>query len=106
MKTQQLITLEENKLAPLIKDMKVKELEKHAQKLLGMLGAKEFDAMMLAVIKQVQVQASDNQQRFEQMRDLVKAHLPSGDYHEDILNRLTVILTVLVTKKFHAIHNE
>lgn len=88
--------------------MKLKELEKHAQNIIGKLGGDNYDEMLRAVIKAIpNLDTSDETaQRYKTIQSLIQSHITknSDTGNMDLMERLTVILMVIVAKKFQAIH--
>lgn len=108
MKTHEILTTSEANLVAQLKDMKIKELERHAEKLLNGNGQPDYDAVMLAVIQAVPNLNSNNPDCFLTVQRIVRSHLPvaSNDASEDVnlVERITVILMVIIKKKFQKIH--
>lgn len=107
MKTHDILTITESELAPKLKYLKIKELERHTQKILAQLGQKKYDTFMSLVIKAIPTLEGEYSQRFEELKHLIKSQLPAAnDYtatDEETIRRLTVITMLLVSKKFNAI---
>lgn len=107
MKTHELMNAPEAELAPRLKEMKKKELERHAQKILTNLGQPDYDAVMSVVIRAVPKLNDDKADRFTAVQNIVRGLLPTasndGDVDETIIARLTVIIMVIITKKFNKI---
>lgn len=128
MKTIELIQLSESELAPKLKQMKLKELEGHGQKLLAKFvqledsdsqsGDTSYSKLLANVIRQVpkldENSADGRRDRFSEMKRFIKDFIQSTDVpkvvseaeYEDLLSRLTIVLMVVVTSKFQAIHNK
>ena len=107
MKTHEIFTTPEAELAPQLKLLKIKELEKHAQKILKQLGQKNYDVVMSLVIKTIPNLDGDYSNRFNELQHFIKTQLPSANdlttCDEEIIRRLAVIFMLLVSKKFNAI---
>jgi len=107
MKTHDILTTAETELAPKLKHLKIKELERHTQKILAQLGQKKYDTFMSLVIKTIPTLEGEYSQRFDELKSLIKSQLPAAnDYtatDEEAIRRLTVITMLLVSKKFNAI---
>ena len=109
MKTQHVLSATEADLVPELRKMKIKELERHAQKILSQLGEKDFDGVMKNMIQLMQSLEEEGGDRFEKvqqtLRDLLNldkdASLPS-----DVIQRLAVVVVVLITKKFQKVRKE
>lgn len=110
MKTRDLLSDTETDLVPKLKAMKIKELERHAQKILKKYGQPNYKGLLAAVIKVIPALDSSNGDEFTQIQAIVKTYLPSAcndDSDEQaILPRITVILMVIVTKKFKDIQGK
>lgn len=110
MKTHDILATTEAELAPKLKHLKIKELERHTQKILAQLGQKNYDTFMSLVIKAIPTLEGEYNQRFEKLKSLIKDQLPAAnDYtttDEETIRRLTVITMLLVSKKFNAILNK
>ena len=110
MKTHEVLSSSEAQLTAQLRDMKIKELERHGKKILATLGQPDFDAVMSAVIKALPKMDREQVGRFSAVQELIKARLPraSNDSPSDdtLIERLAIIMVVLVTKKFQKIHQE
>lgn len=110
MKTLEVLSASEAELSARLKEMKIKELELHAKKILVKLGQDNFDGVMSAVIKLLPTLENEGQDRFQEVKSLIRSKLPvaSNDSEEasGMLERLSIIIVVLITKKFQKIHKE
>lgn len=109
MKTHELLATPESELVPQLRDMKLKELEKHAENLLRRFGQPDYDAVMRALIKAIPTLGASEQDRYQVVQGLVRSHLAlDGEAqaeNKDAVQRITVILMVIIKKKFLKIHN-
>ena len=64
MKTHELISAPESELAPKLKVMKIKELERHAKKILVGLGGGSYEAIISSVINIVPSLEGGDEDRF------------------------------------------
>ncbi len=105
MKTLELLNIPEVELAPQLRAMKPKELERHARKLLQKFSA-DYATVLAAVTKALPgVQAGEGA-GFAQIADLVAQLAGAGTEPVDIIRvrRITIILVVLIKKQFERIH--
>lgn len=111
MKTRELLTADEKIVSAALKGMKIKTLEAHAQKILQLLGQDDYDAVMLALIKRIPILKAD-EDRFAAVKSTIAMHLPEAieannsatENREQSLQRLSVLMTLLVAKKFAKVH--
>ena len=103
MKTQELLKTPESELAPALKTMKIKELEKHARKILTQYGCESYDKLMVELIKLFQSLPSDGN-RFDTVKQTVVKYLNDSEDSKNGLERLTALITVLITKRFQEVH--
>jgi hypothetical protein len=103
MKTNELISASEAELVPLLREMKTKELERHAAKLLKKIGA-EYSQVLAAVTKAVPQLAAENN-AFARIQETVSR---CGDATADkkIVERASVIMMVIIKKQFLKIHSQ
>lgn len=115
MKTKDIISLPEAKVAPALKAMKIKDLERHARKILAKLGQEDFDHLLRDLIKALPGYAQgDAQQTQAAVLQHVEASLPEGWQAQpinetpaaDVAQRLSVTMMLLISKKFEKIHKE
>ena len=110
MKTHEILAASEAELSLALKEMKIKEIERHAGKLLARLGQPDFDMVMSAFIKALPKINAQDMDRFEAVQNVLKALVPtaSNDSLEDgeAIARLSVMLMVLVSKKYQKILQE
>ncbi len=114
MKTRDLLNADERLLAGQLKTMKLKELERHAENLLGRAGQADYPAVLREAIKAVPQLNSGGQTPYQVMQALVRSQLPQapkdgancedGD-REHRIQRIAVLLMVIIKKKFEKIHN-
>lgn len=108
MKTHEIITMPEAQLSKHLAACKLKELEKHAQKLIEKHCRGDYATTLRAVIKAVPT-LQDGQDKFKHVKDIVHLHGRVGagqvPIPPDILERTTVIIMLIIAKKFEAIHN-
>lgn len=114
MKTRDILTADEASVSAALKTMKIKTLERHAQKILTQLGQDDYDAVMAAVIKIVPNLTRETTGRFDTVKQKIAEQLPvascdnpkSAQAQQDILVRLTVVVMVVIAKKFTKIMKE
>lgn len=110
MKTHEILSTPEAKLAPALADIKLKELERHATKLLRSKGNADYDEVLRAVIRALPKLESEGAQRFSEVQNLIHVHfaLPStsAPVTDDVLQRITVIIMMIISKKFDEIHSK
>ena len=115
MKTRELLAAPEAELAPKLKVMKLKELERHVTKILGSYGIDKggnqaYDSLIAAVIKAVPGLKSGDKASFDTVQGIVKDYLllAANDSAEDkaLLERLSAIVMVIISKKFQKIMSE
>lgn len=107
MKTRELLVTPETQLTPKLKLMKLKELERHAQKILAGLGQSNYDLVMNHIIKLIPTLDGENQ--FALVQQAIAELLPTASNEsaqdKDAITRLTVIVMMVVSKKFNDILN-
>jgi len=105
MKTHELIAAAESELVPLLRQMKIKELERHAGKLLHKFGA-EYSPMLAAVTREIPDLEKDKAQVFARFQEIIRQRLLCADSAEnrELIKRLTVIMVLIVQKQFQKIH--
>ncbi|MBL4781570.1 MAG: hypothetical protein JKX92_04955 [Porticoccaceae bacterium] len=110
MKTIDLLSCPESTLTAELKRMKSKELERHSRKLLLKLGLKDYEGVMGKVIKAIAKLDAETSDRFVALQTLIYSLLPEGDENKveraKVVERLTIVMTLLVAKKFHKIHSD
>ncbi len=114
MKTREILTANEKAVSAALKDMKIKTLERHAQKILAQLGQDNYDAVMAAVIKIVPRLTRETRDRFGVVKNVIAEQLPivssdgakSEEAKQEVLVRLTVVVMVIIAKKFTKIMKE
>ncbi|OUS13861.1 hypothetical protein A9Q89_01595 [Gammaproteobacteria bacterium 53_120_T64] len=110
MKTIDLLSCPEAVLTVELKSMKIKELERHTRKLLLKLGLKDYEVVMGKVIKAIAKLDTETNDRFLALQTLVNSLLPEGEKNKveraKVLEKLTIIMMLLVAKKFHQIHTK
>lgn len=109
MKTHEILSTPEAKLAPALAELKIKELERHATKLLSSKGNADYNTVMQAVIRALPKLESQGPERFKEVQNLIHIHFnlasTASPVSDDVLQRITVIVMVLISKKFDRIHN-
>ena len=108
MKTREILLADEKHVTAQLKTMKIKELERHTKKVLIQLGQTDYDKVMAAAIKAIP-HMDVKSDRFQILKDLIAAQLPCESLTPDelpILDRVTVLVMVLVAKKFSKILKE
>lgn len=112
MKTQELLSTPEAVLVSILKDMKVKELEKHGKKIAKKMGLDDYQELTRHLIKVIpQLNQEDN--RFEKIKEQISALINEEKTDIDLemqeesekgmLDRLTIITTLLISKKLNEI---
>ena len=108
MKTLDLLSCPEATLTTELKQMKARELERHTRKLLAKLGLSDYDNVMATVIKAIAKLDADKADRFSALQTLIHSLLPTIEKdkpeHNALIERLSLIMMLLVAKKFHKIH--
>ncbi len=97
-------------MAPKLKLMKLKELERHASKILANLGQPDFDEVMRVLIRAVPKLNEDKIDRFNAVKNIVRSVVPTAANESQVdgqlIERLTVILVMIITKKLQKIMSE
>lgn len=110
MKTRDVLAYSEQDLSPLLKVMKLKELERHAEKILKKQGQLSYKSVLAAVIKAVPSLNDGKSEGFIKIQAVVQGFLPvvSNDdpTEKTVVPRLAVILMVIITKKLEKIQKE
>ncbi len=108
MKTHEVLSLPEATLSKHLAQCKLKELERHAQKLIEKHCHGNYATTLRAVIKAVPSLSSNND-KFNHVKEVIHlhSHVPSGSapISPSVLERTTVILMMIIAKKFEAIHS-
>lgn len=107
MKTREVLTTEEAVLVPKLKQMKIKDLERHAQKILRSQGQSDYQQVIAAVIRAVPTLEVGSTQAYQGIQSIIKTFLPHSDSEtstQAIVERLAAIILVLLAKKFQKIH--
>lgn len=103
MKTNELLSATEAELVPKLRMMKIKELERHAAKLLKKIGA-EYSHVLAEVTKAVpQLGAETN--AFGRIQETVST-CGQADADKKIIERTAVIMMVIIKKQFVKIHSQ
>ncbi len=105
MKTRDILLADEKRVVVQLKGMKIKELERHIKKILLQLGQSNYERVLAVVIKAVP-ELNANARRFVVLRNLVEEQLPKLDRSAGdmaVIDRLTTLLMLLVSKKFEKI---
>lgn len=107
MKTHELLAASETALTPIIKEMKLKELERHAQKILLKLGQSDYDNVLKVIIRAVPKLDPEKIDRFTAVQNLIRGLVPtaSNDSEEDqkVIACLAVIIMRIISQKFDKI---
>lgn len=107
MKTHEIMQMPEAELAPKLKHIKLKELERHAAKILANLGQPDYDEVMRVLIKAVPKLNEDKIDRLTAVKNIVRGLVPTAsndsEVDDHLIERLTVILIVIITKKLQKI---
>lgn len=105
MKTLELIRTPEAQLVHSLKEMKLKELEKHGQNLVRLLGGEDYRLVLRTVIKILPTLTQEPQERFNLLNAALLPLLSKAAEQADLLAKLSIILTLVVRLKFSAIHD-
>ncbi|VUD64935.1 hypothetical protein TDB9533_03437 [Thalassocella blandensis] len=116
MKTKDVLSAAEPEVVAALKEMKIKDLERHAQKILAKLGQDNYDEVIRSVIKAIPSinQSSSASSPYQAINAIIRSHL-AHDIEESLegklplgqtLDRLSVIFMLLVSRKFQKIHAE
>ena len=109
MKTNDLLSCPEATLTAELKAMKSKELERHTRKLLLKLGLDDYDTVLTTVIKAIAKLDTNKTDRFTGLQSVINSLLPHCEQdepeHNILVERLTIVMMLLVAKKFHKIHS-
>lgn len=109
MKTREVLAETESNLTIKLKLMKIKELEKHIEKIFKHLGIKHSQVVIGHLIRELPKLEKNSEQRYQSVQLLVKKEIPESHQHylheNDLLERITLIVIVLIRKKFDRIHN-
>jgi hypothetical protein len=105
MKTHELIAMPESELVTRLRQMKIKELERHAAKLVAKRGA-EYPAVLAAVTRAVPDLNSGAEDRFERFQQVISQQLACDDSAQsrELLKRVAVIMMLVIQKQFEKIH--
>lgn len=107
MKTLELMQTPESVLAPKLKVMKLKELERHATKMLVNLGQPDYDEVMRVLIRAVPKLDESKIDRLSAVKNIVRGLVPTASNQSNVddalIERLTVILVVIITRKLQKI---
>lgn len=105
MKTHELIKAGESELVPQLRQMKIKELERHAVKLLHKFGV-EYSPMLAAVTRDIPDLDKGESGIFARFQEIIRQRLACVDSEEnrELIKRLTVIMVLIVQKQFLKIH--
>ncbi len=107
MKTHDVLSLSEGDLTQKLKLMKIKELERHAQKILKKCGQPAYAKVLAAVIKAVPGLNNSATNKFADVQAIIRSHISLSRLEacdEGLIQRLTVIIMMIITIKFKAIH--
>lgn len=90
--------------------MKIKELDRHVEKMMAKLGVTDYKAVMSSVIKVLpdfDVQAAD---RYRRVQEVIAQKVPESHQQAlhtgDALERVAIVLVMLIMKQFEKIHRE
>ena len=102
MKTHEILTLDEAQLVPRLRDLKLKELERHAEKIIVQQQFSSYQEVMARLIK-LTPSLHGQDRPIEQVQNLLKELDAQGEecgMTEAVQQRLAVILMLIVSKKF------
>jgi len=105
MKTTELLAAKEEELTSQLKEMKLKELEKHSQKLLNLLGGgRAHDTILAELIKWMPEQDVDAKAMYPQMQKKIQDILTGDEgptpYQKGIIEKLSVIQMLIIAKEY------
>ena len=108
MKTLEILTSDEALLAPKLKSLKLKELERHADKILLKKASASYKDVLGTIIKAMPKLEGDTQQKYQVVQAIVFGYFKNFNGSQEeaakIVERLTVMLMVIIAKKFERIH--
>ena len=94
--------------------MKLKELQKHAQKIMKDLGCLDYESLMLNLVKEIPILIENEKENspYQEAQGLIRKHLDdmplqelAEDHHKNV-ECLTAILMKIVMLQFLDIHNK
>lgn len=105
MKTTELLAAKEEELTSQLKEMKLKELEKHSQKLLNLLGGgRAHDKILNELIQWMPEQEVDTKEMYPQFQTKLKEMLTGSEgstaYQNGIIEKLSVIQMLIIAKEY------
>jgi hypothetical protein len=105
MKTLELINTPESQLVPQLRQMKIKELERHATKLLSKLGA-GYAPVLAAITRAIPDLNKVEGDIFLRFQAVIRQQLSCADSAEnrELIRRLSVIMMLIVQRQFQKIH--
>lgn len=121
MKTHEMLRASEAELVPVLRDMKIKELERHATKLLNKLGGQYVE--VLAVVTQTIPTLNSQENPYQALQQVIRqtvkkpgkdsqsaqfSHAEEGSVENEddaVFNLVTILMMVIVKKQFLKIHN-
>lgn len=110
MKTREVLTAPEAELSAKLKMMKVKELDRHAEKILAKYGVTDHQAVVSSVIKVLPNFDTQDPDRYQSVQEIVAKKIPEAHQQAissgDTLARVAIIIVVLITKQFERIHRQ
>ena len=108
--TQDVLTVTEQELTQQVSRMALRELEQHACNIIRRLGAEDtpeqFRVLMGSLIKVIPDTELSSSDKYQAIQSLLKTAVPGTDAQTDIHPRLAIIMTMIVVKRFHAMHGE
>lgn len=110
MKTRDVLTAPEAELSAQLKAMKIKELDRHAEKILSKFGVNDHQSVISSVITVLPNFDAKDDNRYLRVQEVVAQQIEKV-YQEslrrgDVLARIAIIIVVLITKQFEKIHKE
>jgi hypothetical protein len=106
MKTGELLRTAEAELSAKLTQMKIKELDRHLEKILLKLGVLDHKAVVAAVIKALPDIGSED--RFLRVQRTVEQCIqqvsPEGFVDRDLLAKIAIIVVVSIRRQFEKIH--
>jgi hypothetical protein len=105
MKTLELINTPEAQLVPQLRQMKIKELERHADKLLAKFGA-DYAPILAAVTRAIPDLNKEVGDVFGRLQTLIGEQVSCDDSAEsrELLRRVAVIMMLIIQRQFQKIH--
>ena len=109
MKTLELLSLDEASLTAALKIMKLKELERHAEKIVQKTGSNNYSELLGLLIKRIPL-LDKNKNRFQEVQKFLLDQKPFKDYQKEdkprLVERLSILMMLIIKYKFNEIHEK